>query len=101
MNSYIGVQSIADYCGVERTTVYQWLYRHGPGTASWVPVPEPAVRVAQSVSKNGTQRYTYGWAPSQLAAWRNWYAKLRKWDETEAEHYFVDVDSSLRNADRG
>lgn len=97
---YIGIQNIADYCGVERTAVYQWLYRHGPETRSETPVPTPSVSVVQGKDKDGDDKHTYGWAPSQLAAWRNWYAMLKGWSETEAAHYYVDVDAKLKEKER-
>lgn len=94
-DNYIGIQTIADYCGVERTAVYQWLMRHGPETVSPTPVPLPAVIVAQKQVKGETKK-TYGWAKNTLPAWRQWYAELKDWDETTASHRWVDVDASLR-----
>lgn len=94
-DKFIGIQTIAEYCGVERTAVYQWLHRHGPGAETGTPVPDPTVRIAQKQTK-GETKYTYGWATSTLPEWRKWYAKNKGWDETTAAHRWLDVDVKLR-----
>jgi hypothetical protein len=94
-DNYIGIQTIADYCGVERTAVYQWLMRHGPETRSEARVPDPTVVLAQQQVKGETKK-TYGWSTSTLPAWRQWYADLKGWNEQTAAHRWVDVDAGLR-----
>jgi hypothetical protein len=93
--NYIGIQTIADFCGVERTAVYQWLMRHGPESRSETPVPDPTIVIAQKQVKGETKK-TYGWDKDSLPKWRRWYANLKDWDETTAAHRWVDVDASLR-----
>jgi hypothetical protein len=94
-DAYIGIQTIADYCGVERTAVYQWLARHGPDVDSEAPVPAPAVVLVQMQLRGETKK-TYGWSTSSLRLWRQWYASLKGWDVTEAGHRWLDVDAGLR-----
>ncbi len=93
--NFIGIQTIADYCGVERTAVYQWLMRHGPETHSDTPVPEPTITLVQQQTKGETKK-TYGWSKDSLAAWRQWYSELKGWSETTAAHRWVDVDAKLK-----
>jgi len=93
--NFIGIQTIADYCGVERTAVYQWLMRHGPESRSDTPVPEPTITLVQQQT-NGETKKTYGWSKDSLSAWRQWYSELKGWNETTAAHRWVDVDAKLK-----
>lgn len=94
----LGVGNIAEYLGINATAVYQLINRHGPGTASRTPMPEPAVIVIQSKkTKSGKESATYGWTPSQLADIRTWYAtEIKGWDELEAAHHWIEVDAVLK-----
>lgn len=100
LGKYLGVSNVAEYLGVEKQTVYQWITRHGPESSSRMPMPMPAVAVVQGTRvKSGVAAVTYGWAASQLADIRRWYADLKGWDEVKAAHHWVEVDALLREKD--
>lgn len=93
---FLGVQAIADNMGVRREAVYAWLQRHGPGSDSLTPVPQPDVAVVQGTEDNA--RMVYGWSPTSISDWRIWFAKFKDMTELEAAHYWVDVENNMRKA---
>ena len=96
----VGVSAVATYLGTSTATVYSWLYRHGPGSESSNPIPEPVCCIAQGRNKkNGEENVAYGWRPTQLAEFREWYSRLKGWDMREAAHHWVEVDAKLKESE--
>lgn len=95
-----GIGNVAEYLGVKPAAVYQWVRRHGPGSDSTTPMPDPAVKVIQGKKTKNGESATYGWLVSQLPDIRNWYTHdLMGWDDTTAAHHWVEVDARLKEKD--
>jgi len=91
----LGVSAIAEYCGANPTAVHQWIYRHGPGTDSKTPLPAPVTRITQSLARGAGQKFSYGWAPSDLPRFREWYATLKGWGADTAASRWKEVDARI------
>lgn len=92
----LGVSAIAEYTGQKPPTVHQWIKRHGPDTGSNRPLPEPVVAVVQKLGGNPDEtKVTYGWAPSDLPKFREWYARLKDWSPTTAERFWSEIDKQI------
>lgn len=91
----LGVSAIAEYCGVKPTAVHQWIYRHGPNSNSKTPLPDPVATVTQTLAKGTDQKFTFGWAVSDLPRFRDWYATLKGWGEATATARWAEVDKAI------
>jgi hypothetical protein len=71
-SSYQGVGKVAEYCGVSRQNVHDWIRRHGVGSESATPMPLPAVSI--ETAQRGYLHH--GWSTSQLKDIRAWAESL-------------------------